>query len=260
MDLFEAFSLKKGDIVALVGAGGKTSLMFAMAREAVKKGYRMAVTTTTKIYHPGEGDGWPVVCDSGERLPEKAAKALDRSSIVVLGAGIDKNKKLLGVAPRLLEGLVGCGFDMVLVEADGAAGRPFKGPGDGEPVIPAGCELIVPVVGVDCLGKTVDSTNIHRPEVVARLAGIVAGKVVTAEVVARVLLHEEGYGKNVPCGCRWIPFINKVRNCQELQLAEKIAALLGLGGVRRVVIGAAQEKTPVREVAEFDISSDIGSR
>lgn len=250
MDLFEALAIKKGDVVALVGAGGKTSTMFTLGNEAVKRGLRTVITTTTRIYHPGEKSGLPVVCAPGGKVLEECGKALGQSWLVVAGAGIEGNK-LIGVTPELAGCFTGAGFDIVLVEADGSAGRPFKGPGRSEPVIPGGCTLVIPVMGIDCLGKPFDSRYVHRPEEAARILGPAAGKVVTPQMVAGILLHPEGYRKNVSSGSRWIPFLNKVQDDHDLFLAREIAFIMGKQGIRRIVMGAALERDPVREVAVF---------
>jgi probable selenium-dependent hydroxylase accessory protein YqeC len=250
MDLFDAFYVKKGDVVALVGAGGKTSTMFAMGKEAVERGLKTVITTTTRIYLPGEKSGLPVVCAPGAKVLEEAKNALGQSLLVVAGAGIEGNK-LIGLTPELTGGFTGAGFDLVLVEADGAAGRPFKGPCRGEPVIPGGCTLVIPVMGMDCLGKPFDSRYVHRAEEVARLLGPAAGEIVTPQMVASILLHPEGYRKNISSGSRWIPFLNKVQDENDLLMAGVIAAILGEQEIHRIVMGAAQEKDPVREVALF---------
>ena len=44
--------LADGGVVSLVGAGGKTSLMFRLARELTKAGGTVLTTTTTKIFEP----------------------------------------------------------------------------------------------------------------------------------------------------------------------------------------------------------------
>src|SRR5512137_2799139 len=61
-------SLIAGKFVTLVGAGGKTSLAEYLAREAVTRGERVVLTTTTKIwakepYDTIDGSRWR---DSGE--------------------------------------------------------------------------------------------------------------------------------------------------------------------------------------------------
>ena len=43
-------------LIAIVGAGGKTSLMYALAREALAAGLTTAITTTTHIAQPEGAD------------------------------------------------------------------------------------------------------------------------------------------------------------------------------------------------------------
>ena len=46
------FLAEKGHIVSLVGGGGKTTLLYAMADHCARKGWRVLVTTTTHIRQP----------------------------------------------------------------------------------------------------------------------------------------------------------------------------------------------------------------
>jgi len=48
--LKEAFSIRKGEVISLVGAGGKSSLMQALADELAATGGTVITTTTTKIF------------------------------------------------------------------------------------------------------------------------------------------------------------------------------------------------------------------
>ena len=43
------FLVEKGHIVSLVGGGGKTTLLYAMADHCARKGWRVVVMTTTHI-------------------------------------------------------------------------------------------------------------------------------------------------------------------------------------------------------------------
>ncbi len=49
MNLSSAFRIQPHDVVAFVGAGGKTTAMFRLAEELVTQGKRVVVTTTTKL-------------------------------------------------------------------------------------------------------------------------------------------------------------------------------------------------------------------
>ncbi|HEX7593711.1 MAG TPA: hypothetical protein VF429_06025, partial [Anaerolineae bacterium] len=49
MQLSEAFRVRSKEIVALVGAGGKTTAMFHLADELAAQGKRVVTTTTTRL-------------------------------------------------------------------------------------------------------------------------------------------------------------------------------------------------------------------
>lgn len=237
--------------MALVGAGGKTSAMFALGEEAVKVGFRVVLTTTTRIFPASPGPGRTLVLGSGREALDGVSRALGDSPLVVAGAGVDRAGKLVGLERDLAGLFFQAGADLVVVEADGAAGRPFKAPQEWEPVMPDGATAVVPVVGVDCLGLPLTPECVHRPEMVTRLAGIAPGREVTPMAVARVFLDPLGYRKGVPAGSRWIPLINKVDTPDLLEPARELADLLGRGGAKRVAVGSALAKDPVKEVLEY---------
>lgn len=250
--LLDAFEVHKGEVVALVGGGGKTTTMFAMGYEAANLGFKVVLTTTTRIFAPDPGPQMDVVLEPDPGILYSAIKnSFKTCSMVVAGLGLTPDRKIIGIDKNLTGPFLGAGADIVLVEADGAARKPFKAPRAGEPVIPELTTLIIPVVGVDCLYKPLLGENVHRPEIVSRLTGVREGELVTPEMVAAVLLHPEGYRKDIHGKSRWVPFINKVQLPEELAHARKIAILLGRGGAKKIIIGAARENAPVVEVLLF---------
>lgn len=251
MKFFDTLDLKQGDVVALVGGGGKTSTMFALGKEAKDRGLKTVLTTTTRIYCPNDPELAVVAARDPGELIKKVRNKLTALTRVIAGAELAQDNKLVGLEPGLVPGLLEAGADLVVVEADGAARKPFKAPAGHEPVIPAATTVLIPVVGVDCLGQPLHPEYVHRPEQVAKLAGIGIGQTITPEVVAQVLTHPQGFRKGLPENCRWIPFINKVESVQDLELARKVALLAGEVLSCRVIIGAACRLTPVVEVLDF---------
>jgi probable selenium-dependent hydroxylase accessory protein YqeC len=251
MKFFDALDLKQGDIVALVGGGGKTSAMFALSQEARHLQLKTVLTTTTRIYCPADTELAVVVDQNRSELLKKVAQKLTQSSPVLVGAAVAQNGKLVGLEESLVQLLLAAGAELVVVEADGAAHKPFKAPAEHEPVIPAATTVLIPVVGIDCLGKPLHPDNVHRPEQVAKLAGIGLGDIITPEVVARVLTHPQGLRKGLPDNCRCIPFINKVECLQQQESARQIALLAGAVIPGRIIIGAARRVNPVLEVLDF---------
>lgn len=263
--LSAVLGLSPGAVVSLVGAGGKTSLLFALVREAVERWGAgcVLVTTTTRMFQPGPVDFPPLPGQDGaagvshrpagahagapappvrtllcgtlgealaelERTPEGAVPVLAQGLLPPSGG---LRAKLVGVPTAWVDEIAGrFAHLLILVEADGSAGRPLKAPAGHEPVIPSSTGTVVAVAGTDALGAPPDPLHVHRPEQVARLTGLLPGEAVTPLAVAQVLWHPEGCGKGRPPGSRLIPVLNKVDSPECLGAARRVAAdLLGLG-------------------------------
>jgi molybdenum cofactor cytidylyltransferase len=127
--------------------------------------------------------------------------------------------------------------------------RPFKAPAEHEPVVPDCTTLLVPVVGIDALGRPLTEKYVHRAGRVAELAGAEVGVEVTPEIVASVLAHPLGGLKGLPPVARATPLINKVESAAELNAAREIARhLLAHPKVDAAAISAVQREEPVTEV------------
>lgn len=241
------------ELVAFVGGGGKTSLMFALA--AALPG-RVVITTTTRIFAAQMNRAAAVVYES-DLSPLGEALAAHGSCLVV---GHVEGEKAVGVDPalpfRLLER---ADVDYVLVEADGSRMRPVKAPAEHEPVIPTGTTLLVPMAGMDALEGRIDKVA-HRPDRIREITNddletrdeerpSVVDSRLTPAGLARVLVHPQGGLKNAPRGARIIPFLNKADTLGRLAAARETAALLlGEPRVQRVALGALQADEPVSEV------------
>jgi len=86
MELHAALDVKPGDLVAFVGAGGKTTAIWQSLRSLVAHGERVVFTTTTHIFKPRQA---PLLIDS---LPDPALVAflLTRWPAIILAAGLDE--------------------------------------------------------------------------------------------------------------------------------------------------------------------------
>jgi len=257
--LLAAFGLgKRPELVAIVGGGGKTSLMFALARAWPG---RVITTTTTRIFaaqmslSPGVvrlGD-WETDLEAIIAQVQLHLERFGQCLIVgQLGEGSNVGKAL-GVSPELPGRLLGqAGIDLVLVEADGSRMKPIKAPADHEPVIPAETTLVVPVVGIDALDGPILLAwavwQVVGGRMVNSQRSMVNGQL-TAVGVARLLVHSQGGLKGAPEGARIVPLINKVETAVQFAAAREIAHLaLHESRIEQVVIGAVRTDLPVRAV------------
>ena len=211
-ELGPALGLGPHEHIAVVGAGGKTTLVNHLSRHL--EGRRI-LTTTTKMGHDQAADLPVLVSPSVSEI-----EAIE--GLVVVWRVIDE-PVALGVAP------VSCDrwfplVDHVIVEADGARRRPFKAPAGHEPVVPATATLVISVIGADALGYAIED-RCHRPELVAQLAGCRSDVLLTPEAAARVLLHPRGNRASVPPGARLVFVVTKV-NRQREALVSRLAAAL----------------------------------
>ena len=193
-------------VTAIIGGGGKSTLLHALADE-LSKHARVVVATSTKMYVP---DWCPVLLSTELGDIESA---LATSPLACVGSIHEPTGKL--DAPRVAFSDLAGIADYVLVEADGAKRLPLKAHAEHEPVIPACTNRVVCVVGIDGVGVPISHTC-HRPELYAQLASTSVDETVTPEMVATVLEAESLHD---------VVLINKVETESDWQKAESIAAL-----------------------------------
>jgi probable selenium-dependent hydroxylase accessory protein YqeC len=251
--LREAFDIQDGEVISLVGGGGKTALMLALAGELVAAGKSVITTTTTKIYD-WQTSGTSLIVEKDEnRMLELLVRALEKHRHITLARErLADEGKMKGISPGLVDELTKLKrINCIIVEADGAARKPLKAPNDTEPVIPQNTSLVIPVVGIDALGSELNEDNVFRPQIVSRLTGLPRGGNISAEAIAVLLTRPDGIIKGSPARARIIPLINKMDLETGLARAEDLAArILGKGHPRidRIVLGQVQCLEPVVRV------------
>ncbi|MBE6990546.1 MAG: putative selenium-dependent hydroxylase accessory protein YqeC [Ruminococcaceae bacterium] len=193
-------------VTALIGGGGKTTLLYTLAEELRSRG-TVLLCTSTRICRPEQ---YPVLTDAGA---EAVRSALERYGAVC--AGISRENGKLG-APELSFSALAQLADYVIVEADGAHMLPLKAHAPWEPVIPENAEQTILVVGAGGFGHPIGEVC-HRPELYAALAGARAEDAVTPELAARVITAE-GLGDRV--------YINQVERPDNESAALELARYL----------------------------------
>ena len=259
MTLTEALGVKPGDVVAFIGAGGKTTAMYRVAAELAARGLKVIVTTTTKIFPPDHAAVVLVLAggDAGGQAT-RAGEALRRADVVAVAARTLPDGKLQGIEPEAVASLRAVpGVAAVLVEADGSARKPFKAPAAHEPVIPRETTLLVAVVGADALGRSLAGDVAHRPELVAQQGGIRMGDPITPEAAARIILGPANLSGRPPAA-RLAALITRARTSAECEAARRLARLLREGGAAPVVI-AELVVEPV-SISVFHPSPPAGGR
>jgi probable selenium-dependent hydroxylase accessory protein YqeC len=245
--LVRALGIEQARLISLCGAGGKTTLMFTLAREFVAAGERVLVTTTTKIARD-EAEGWPsFAAASAEQVLGNARQLLaqggqERAGAVIAYSAVNADGyRLTGFARELVDELARAGqFDRILVEADGSARKPLKAPAAHEPVIPSATQAAIIVAGMNGLGRPLSEDSVFRANIWSRLSGLAPGAPVDAESLARNVIHPDGFARGIPAKAQTILFLNQADTPERCAEAKRVAEFLALAPsntVERVVIG-----------------------
>src|ERR1051325_2724306 len=211
LSLAQALRVKSPACVAFIGAGGKTTAMFQLARALSKpEGTSPVIVTATS--HLGV---WQAEFADQHIVTEAPGPLEDLEhglKGVVLVTGEADSDRIKPINDHLLNWLREfCGYHSIplLIEADGARQKPLKAWKDYEPPIPSFVDLIVDVVGLIGLGKLLSEENVHRSEIFAKLSGLNIGEPITQESLVRVLKHAEGGLKNAPTTARRAVLLNQ---------------------------------------------------
>lgn len=246
MNFKEAFGIKKKDVIGLVGAGGKTTLMYLLANELSGSGRLIITTTTTKILPPDKKQSPFLLIEKNSSLIIKSIPDYCKYGIITLASEMLSSGKLDGISPELVDKLImlDC-VDNVIVEADGAAQKPLKAPREGEPVFAESMDIIIAVVGIDSYSKPFNEDVVFRSDIARKMLNISGHTTVTADIIADLIIHPKGLTRGAPPGARIIPFINKVESNNDIIIARQISdALMSRqhSKIDRVVIGSAATK------------------
>lgn len=197
MTFSDALDIRPG-VTALIGGGGKTSLMLALAEELKGRGSVM-ICTTTRIYPP---EGITTLVGANKEI---AAAALKENKVICLG---EMYGEKLGPSDIPMDELADLA-DYVIAEADGSKGLPLKAHASHEPVIPEGARIIY-VIGADGIGRPVAEAA-HRPELYAKGLGADISHIVTPQDAAKMV----DYGD--------IVLFNKAESEEDIQNGERFA-------------------------------------
>lgn len=227
--LQQAFGFFAGarQTVSLVGGGGKSTLMYFMAKTCAKQGKKVLVTTTTNIFMPD-----PAIY---ARTAEEAEALWAQGKVAVIGTPIPGKEKLKMPEEGLLEELLRKA-DVAFLEADGAKHYPTKVPKTGEPVLHEKSDLVIGVFGLSAIGKPLKEVC-FRLEEAMELLGVEEDHILTEEDAAIILSSPRGTMKDVG-DRRYCVVLNQCDDGKRRRSGNEIAARLALLDVPQVVMTA----------------------
>jgi len=261
--LSEALGLGFSENIALVGGGGKTSLMFSLAQELTGNGKKVISTTTTHIFPPSCHETPCLIVEPEEDvLIKRLTQELPIHGRVTLAQGFENNGKLRGLSPETMDKIQALNLaDYIVNEADGAAGKPIKAPRYGEPDIPTSTTLVLALVGLDALGAPLSTEKASRIEFIERLTGLSPYGIITDEVIATLLTEPNGIIQNTPPNARIVPFLNKseVVSTEAVELLASAILARRHMQINQVVAGSLSAQLSLYRIFNSSIFADGGN-
>ena len=199
-------SLPEHAVISVVGAGGKTSLIFVWARELAAAGKKVVITTTTHMYRP-------------ERMEEEGIR-------IVAADDPERSDKVTAPPAEVLDGLRDTA-DVVLIEADGSRRMPLKWPAGREPVVPDYTDFTVCVAGLSALGRKTSDAVFRADE----LPDILKRETVDINLIHAMISSREGGQKGVRGDFR--VFMNQVDDdIDRLASAYRLQQIFAVMGIQ----------------------------
>lgn len=246
-----ALQLNSRGVISLIGAGGKTSLMFCLAKELAGFKKKVLTTTTTKILTPDkEQSPCTLLADSFPELEKKVKSCLSRYNHFSAGSENDPAQgKIEGFNADIIDQLWQKNlFDWIIVEADGAAQKALKASDSHEPVIPKATTVLILVTGLDAKGKPLDDKHVHRSELFSKNTGLGSGQIIDESSIAACIDIEINKANSLSGPVRSIVFLNKADNHEKVISAKKIAQLLQTNRfINKIITGSLLNEPLVKE-------------
>lgn len=214
--------------ISIVGAGGKTTTLEAIAADCMVKKIPAFVTTTTHMFYPDEK--WVFTDSQDEVYIRKEWKI---SGVLWVGSRCGL-QKIESPSDRVLDFLVKLDA-FLLVEADGAKRLPFKVPGENEPVILRGTDCVLGVLGMDAFGCRIGEVCFRADKTASFLAKQ-KDNILTKTDYVNVIQSREGLQKGVETSMDFKVILNKADTIVQKEQAMSIRKLLYECGITEVYI------------------------
>lgn len=215
---FDFFSDGKKHTICLVGGGGKTTVMYELAAAWAACGRRVLVLTSTHILRPVDGS-FAADVPAVQNLWQQRRYAVIGTLELATGK--------LTAPPQSVYEALKLQADVILCEADGSRHHPCKVPAEHEPVLLPDSDIVLAVAGMDALGNSLQQAC-QRPQLAAELLGCSAEKIIDAQMLASLLLSEQGTRKSVGVRAYYI-VLNKCDLLKAAQQEEMLRLLVGAG-------------------------------
>lgn len=217
--------------IALVGAGGKTTLINTVVA-GIRHSKKILVSSTTLFPEPDESS-YDFI-DYSFR-DDYSLDSIQDKGVYILCKGRTTDRFLVGLDREEIEKVAGA-FDNTIIECDYSMGRPLKGFRISESNIPVTTDLTIGVLDIQSLGMEIKNENIFHLDKFLDITGSKIHGLVTLENLRTIVddpmgLFLKAYGKRVL-------FINKVEKELDYVFSQRLLEVIDLSRIDMVIAGS----------------------
>ncbi|MCF2640459.1 putative selenium-dependent hydroxylase accessory protein YqeC [Fusobacterium varium] len=252
---YKNFNINKKDIIAITGAGGKTSLIFFLAKKLAQFG-KVLITTTTKMYKPSS-ENYETL-----KIGDKIYLGKEKNISIIAKSEIDK--KITSLSYEEIEKLKDR-FDYILIEADGAKEKSLKFWNDTEPCIPNFVTKVIGVINCEIFNQYFSESNVHRFNLVPETLLDFINKKIDVDFLSRYILSAD-YFKDTPSYAEKFIFFNGIDGENQLDKLDNslktISKILKEKDFPNIILGSIKnsEFYPYQKVDAVIMASGFSKR
>jgi molybdenum cofactor cytidylyltransferase len=223
-------------VVSLVGAGGKTTALFQLARELATVPSSTVIVTATShlgLWQMPLADHHIITTDLN------SLNNFPSHGVILVTDEIEDNRTK-PVNETVLSWLREYSEMLnipLLIEADGSRQKPLKTPAEHEPPIPEFTNTVIVIAGLSTLGKPLTNEHVHRSEIFAQLTGVQLNQTITPDAIMHMLTHPLGGLKNIPNHARRVVLLNQADTPEQQSVGGGMAREL-LNHFDSVIVGS----------------------
>lgn len=224
-------NIRKGDVISVVGSGGKTTFIYNLAKELINE--KVLISTTTKMLCPTNKEIDYFFC------LDKFKSINIRNGRTFIAEKIINNEKVSGNISHI-ENYVNY-FDYSLLESDGSKRKSLKGWREDEPVVINKTTKTVGIIPLHIVGQKITDENIHRIDKFNNICKTKIGDEITLEIISDIILNKNGLFRNSKG--EKILFLNRIDKEEYIEMAWKLLEILrekAVGSLR--IIGGSLKK------------------
>ncbi|MDR2403408.1 MAG: putative selenium-dependent hydroxylase accessory protein YqeC [Spirochaetaceae bacterium] len=238
------------EVITVIGSGGKTSLIWLLAKTAALGGECRSVLvspTTRMLVPPREAGLWDHFFEGPDRCQASAAPSTGwrAASGITLAGLVDTSAGKLKALPEAALAALVPGYDLVLLEGDGSRTLPLKAWADFEPVVPDYTGLTVGILPLWPLGRGVSEDLVHRLSLFTVLSGAAPGEVLNLDHLVRVITGR-GNARGLFAAARGdrVLFFNQVEDEAGVDMARQMVSRLPpsfRSSLRAIIAGSVRQ-------------------